>query len=274
MGVAVIDSGVAGQLADFSTYSGPGGSVPAGTPPTSRVVETAVANPGASNATDPVGHGTMVAGIIAGNGLNLPRNDPNYGKYIGVAPNANLISIKVGDDQGNSNELAVIMGIQFAVQHQADQNIRVINLSLSASVPESYLTSPLDAAVEAAWRHGIVVVVSAGNGGNTPGAETTRRPTTPTRSPSARWTSMARPTSPTTPSPPTRASAPPRTALPSPSCTPPARTWSARWPPAACSPSCARSACAAASTCRPAAPRSLLQSYPARWPTCCRATPT
>jgi serine protease AprX len=171
VGVAVIDSGVDGNLPDFNTYSGYGGTGNPGAPPTSRVVETAVANPGASDATDPIGHGTMVAGIIAGNSLNQPANDPSYGKYLGEAPNANLISIKVGDDQGNSNELAVIMGIQFAVQHQADDNIRVINLSLESSVPQSYLTDPLDAAVESAWQHGITVVAAAGNLGNTPGAE-------------------------------------------------------------------------------------------------------
>jgi serine protease AprX len=158
VGVAVIDSGVDGQLPDFSTSSAYGS-------PASRVVETAVANPGASDASDPVGHGTMVAGIIAGNSINLPTSDSNYGKYAGVAPNANLISVKVGDDHGNSNELAVIMGIQFAVQHQADFNIRVINLSLLSSIPQSYMTDPLDAAVESAWQHGIVVVVAAGNRG-------------------------------------------------------------------------------------------------------------
>ncbi len=66
--------------------------------------------------------------------------------------------------------LDVIYGLQFAVEHQSEFNIRVINLSLDSTTPQSYKTDPLDAAVETAWMHGIVVVAAAGNRGNTPGA--------------------------------------------------------------------------------------------------------
>src|SRR5205807_5948655 len=131
----------------------------------SRVVETAVTNPNATTPADLYGHGTDVAGIIAGNGLNRASSDPLDGQYIGVAPNANLISIKASDDQGNATVLDVIYGLQFAVDHQSDYNIRVVNLSLDSTTPQSYKTDPLDAAAEAAWFHGIVVVAAAGNRG-------------------------------------------------------------------------------------------------------------
>ena len=106
-----------------------------------------------------------MAGIIAGNGDNRGPGDPLHGHYIGVAPNANLISIKVSDETGKASVLDVIYGLQFAVEHQSQFNIRVINLSLDSTTPQSYKTDPLDAAVEAAWMHGIVVVAAAGNRG-------------------------------------------------------------------------------------------------------------
>jgi len=156
VGVAVVDTGVDGALPDFAT-KGHGGS---------RVVASAVANADATTATDSYGHGTDVAGIIAGNGDNRGLGDPMYGRYIGVAPNANLISIKVSDETGKASVLDVIYGLQFAVEHQSQFNIRVINLSLDSTTPQSYKTDPLDAAVEAAWMQGIVVVAAAGNLGN------------------------------------------------------------------------------------------------------------
>ncbi len=160
VGVAVIDTGIDGSLPDFSSADGS----------QSRVIVSAVDNPSATTATDGYGHGTDVAGIIAGNGDNRPGSDPLHGQYVGVAPNANLISIKVSDETGATTVLDVIYGLQFAVQHQARYNIRVVNLSLDTTTPQSYKTDPLDAAVEAAWNHGLVVVAAAGNRGNVPGA--------------------------------------------------------------------------------------------------------
>jgi serine protease AprX len=160
VGVAVIDTGIDGGLPDFQTSNESG----------SRVVETAVTNPNATTASDMYGHGTDVAGIIAGNGLNRSTGDPLYGQYVGVAPNANLIAIKASDDQGNATVLDVIRGLQFAVDHQSDYNIRVVNMSLDSTTPQSYTTDPLDAAAESAWMHGIVVVAAAGNRGTAPDA--------------------------------------------------------------------------------------------------------
>jgi serine protease AprX len=92
------------------------------------------------------------------------------GKFAGVAPDANLVSIKVSDDSGNATVLDVIYGLQFAVDHQKTYNIRVVNMSLDSTTPQSYKLDPLDAAVESAWFHGLVVVVAAGNRGDAPDA--------------------------------------------------------------------------------------------------------
>jgi serine protease AprX len=157
VGVAVVDTGIAGDLPDFrvSSYDR-----------SSRVVGSAVVHPDATTATDRYGHGTHVAGIIAGDSSNRSYGDPLKGKYSGVAPDANLVSIKASDDDGNSTVLDVIAGIQFAVDHKSDYNIRVLNLSLESTVAGSYKTDPLDAAVEAAWFKGIFVVAAAGNRGS------------------------------------------------------------------------------------------------------------
>jgi serine protease AprX len=84
VGVAVIDTGIAGDLPDFRVSA---------TNAASRVVASVVTNPAAATATDTYGHGTHVAGILAGNGNNRPSGDPLRGKYVGVAPDANLVSI-------------------------------------------------------------------------------------------------------------------------------------------------------------------------------------
>jgi serine protease AprX len=154
--VALIDTGVAGSHPDFRTSSGDA---------TNRIVASVVTNPDATTENDRFGHGTHVAGLIAGNGYARPKGDPLRGKYVGAAPNANLVSVKVSDDNGDTSLIDVIYGLQFVVDHKADYGIRVVNLSLSSATAESYKTDPLDAAAESAWLHGIVVVAAAGNRG-------------------------------------------------------------------------------------------------------------
>ena len=163
VGVAVIDTGIAGDLPDFRVSS---------SDKRSRVIGSAVVNPDATTAADRYGHGTHVAGIIAGDSEGRDVGDSKKGRFSGVAPRANLVSIKVSDDDGNTSVLDVIAGIQFAMDHKAEYNIRVMNLSLESTVAESYKTDPLDAAVEAAWFGGIFVVAAAGNRG--PGDEKVR----------------------------------------------------------------------------------------------------
>jgi len=154
VGVAVIDSGINGDHPDFKNADG-----------TSRVTNV-LANPAATRAGDDVGHGTHVAGIVAGNSAARPAGDVKAGAYEGIAPEADVIAVKTADDQGNSTTLDVINALEFVVNHKDELNIDVVNLSVSSDTPGSYLLDPLDAAVEFAWHAGIVVVSAAGNRGN------------------------------------------------------------------------------------------------------------
>lgn len=155
IGVGVIDTGIAGDQPDFKDAAG-----------NTRIVANVITSPGAKTPGDGLGHGTHVAGIIAGDSNHRAAGDPFKGKYVGMAPGANLIAIKASDDAGNSTVLDVINGIAFAVDHKDQFNLRVLNLSLAADTPQSYKTDPLDAAVEYAWQKGIVVVVASGNRGS------------------------------------------------------------------------------------------------------------
>ena len=103
------------------------------------------------------GHGTWVAGIIAG-------SDPK-GRYVGIAPGADVLNVKVASEDGSARAGDVIEALQWLVDRKDRYDIRVVNISLNSAIPDSYLRDPLSAAVEQAWFHGIVVVVSAGNVG-------------------------------------------------------------------------------------------------------------
>src|SRR6266581_403934 len=110
------------------------------------------------------GHGIHVAGIIAGSGKST-----NYSTYKrtfkGIAPNANLVNLRVLDQNGQGTDSGVISAIQVAINLTGKLHIRVMNLSLGRQVFESYTLDPLCQAVEAAWKKGIVVVAAAGNYG-------------------------------------------------------------------------------------------------------------
>ncbi len=108
---------------------------------------------------DSYGHGTFVAGLIAGNGTT--PGDQGFGE----APGAGLVSVKVAGASGLSDLATVIEGVQWTVANQARLGVRVINMSLGVVPTTSTLLNPLDQAVEAAWNSGLVVVTSAGNAG-------------------------------------------------------------------------------------------------------------
>jgi serine protease AprX len=110
-----------------------------------------------SAAGDPGGHGTHVAGTIAGSGA------ASAGEFVGVAPSANLVDVRVLDGEGRGLVSSVVLGIQWVIDHRAQYQIRVINLSLGAPPPPSYRLDPLAAAVEMAWLRGLVVVAASGN---------------------------------------------------------------------------------------------------------------
>ncbi len=108
---------------------------------------------------DSYGHGTFVAGLIAGDGKS------SKGAYHGEAPGANLVSVKVAGATGVTDLATVIGGINWVVAHQAQYKIGVLNISLGAIPTTSTVLNPLDQAVETAWQAGITVVTSAGNSG-------------------------------------------------------------------------------------------------------------
>jgi Subtilase family len=118
---------------------------------------------------DTNGHGTFMAGLIAGrdSGLQQPYAAAPPSVYRGVAPDARIVSIKVGVADGGVDVSQVIAAIDWVVQnrHTNGLNIRVINLSYGTNTTQSYLVDPLAHAAEQAWRHGIVVVAAAGNSG-------------------------------------------------------------------------------------------------------------
>jgi serine protease AprX len=154
IGVAVIDSGINGTPDDLmmSSYQ-------------SRVVYRQDFT-GASNVNsrgqvtwDTYGHGTHVAGIIAGDGTD------SNGLWTGIAYGVNLIDLRVLDSDGVGSDSNVIAAIQTAIQLKSAYNIRIINLSLGRPIYGSYVNDPVCQAVEQAWRAGIVVVVAAGNFG-------------------------------------------------------------------------------------------------------------
>ena len=130
-------------------------------------------NPDTRN-RDAYGHGTHMAGIIAGRDAGATVTSTNKTDFLGVAPGARIVSVKVADALGHTDVSQVIAGIDWVVQHRADpgMNIRVLNLSFGTDSAQRYELDPLSYAAEVAWRKGIVVVVSAGNSGAADGRMT------------------------------------------------------------------------------------------------------
>ena len=117
---------------------------------------------------DTYGHGTHLAGIIAGRDSTIPaRIQKGEERFAGVAPDARLVSIKVADANGATDVSQVIAAIDWVVQNRNKNglNIRVLNLSFGTDGEQDYRVDPLTYAAEVAWRKGIVVVAAAGNGG-------------------------------------------------------------------------------------------------------------
>jgi serine protease AprX len=123
---------------------------------------------GAPPYLDTFGHGTHVASIIAGRDGAIPGGAiPGTGDFAGIAPDARIISLKVGSAGGEADISQVIAAIDWVVGHK-DQNglhIRVLNLSFGTDAVQDYQVDPLAYAAEVAWRRGIVVVTAAGNAG-------------------------------------------------------------------------------------------------------------
>ncbi len=158
IGVAVIDTGVspvAGLATSGKISYGPDLSLESQAPNLRNL--------------DTSGHGTFMAGLIAGKDTTLiaPYANAPASAYRGVAPDARIVSVKVGVADGGVDVSQVIAAINWIVQHRNDNglNIRVINLSYGTNTTQAYGIDPLAYAVEQAWKKGIVVVAAAGNTG-------------------------------------------------------------------------------------------------------------
>jgi serine protease AprX len=150
VGIAVIDSGVASGEDDLADTLVPGSQ---------RIDQFVDFVNGLQDPYDDYGHGTHVAGIIAGNSFD------SGGARSGLAPGSRLVVLKALNRSGQGRMSNVIAALDYAVQHRSEFNIRLINLSVGASVYESYNSDPLTTATKAAVDAGIVVVAAAGNGG-------------------------------------------------------------------------------------------------------------
>jgi serine protease AprX len=117
---------------------------------------------------DSYGHGTFMAGLMVGNGA------ASLGKYVGMAPSAKVISLKIAGANGSSDVSTIIAALQWVVAHKDEYGIKVINLSLGTDSTQSYHADPFNYAVEQAWFSGLVVNVAASNRG--PDAGTISKP--------------------------------------------------------------------------------------------------
>jgi serine protease AprX len=149
IGVAVIDSGIA----DHSAISG-------------RVVARVNLVSHEPNVSgDPFGHGTHIAGIIGGNTTAAARVTTAYAG--GSAPGVHFVDVRVLGSNGAGYTSDVIAGIDWTIANARRHGVRIINLSLGHPVAEPSATDPLCRAVARAVQAGLVVVVSAGNYGQT-----------------------------------------------------------------------------------------------------------
>jgi serine protease AprX len=138
VGVGVLDTGIAavGDLAG-------------------RVVASADLS-GEWSFTDSYGHGTFMAGLIAGSGQG--------GGPAGVAPGADLVDLKVAGADGATTLGQVLAALQLADAARERWNLRILNISLGAPAGDP-ATAPLTEAVERLWADGITVVAASGNEG-------------------------------------------------------------------------------------------------------------
>jgi serine protease AprX len=162
--IALLDSGTA-QVAGLT---GPG--------KLSYGPDLSIEGNGVLTDQDTYGHGTHMAGIIAGRDAatltpkTIPKLDPSV--QLGIAPDANLLSLKLATTDGSTDVSQVIAALNWITEHQVAKDgsrVRVVNLSFGTDSLQPYQLDPLAAAAENAWHHGLVVVVSGGNEGRNAG---------------------------------------------------------------------------------------------------------
>ena len=123
-----------------------------------RIVATSDLTP-AGDGIDTFGHGTHMAGIVAGDGSSSSSG------FAGIAPRADVVAVRVAGANGATDVSVVIAGLQWIVAHRERFGIRVLNLSFGTDSRQPYSLDPLNYAVEQVWFSGILVVASAGNRG-------------------------------------------------------------------------------------------------------------
>ena len=155
IGVAVIDSGIATWHDDLTNQSST--LYPYGNQRVRKFVDFVN---GRTQPYDDNGHGTHVAGIIAGNGYDSKDEEKS-----GIAPDASLVSLKVLDANGQGTISNIIAALNWVAVNAKTYNIRVVNLSVGAHIRESYWTDPLTLAAKAVTDRGVTVVTAAGNMG-------------------------------------------------------------------------------------------------------------
>ena len=116
---------------------------------------------------DGYGHGSHMAGIIAGKDDKYDTKHPSTTQFAGVAPDAKLLNMKVGAADGGADVSQVIAALDWVVEHRKDHgmNVRVVNLAYGTESTQPWQVDPLARAVENAWNAGLVVVTAAGNDG-------------------------------------------------------------------------------------------------------------
>jgi serine protease AprX len=157
IGVAVLDTGIS-EMNDFTANG-------------MRVVHGPDLS-GENTSVDNYGHGTVMSGIIGGDGYDSAGQAG--GAFVGVAPKSWLVAVKVAGRNGSTDVSTVLAGIHWIAAYHDQFNIRVVNISWGTNGTQSYKVDPLDYAVERLWQLGITVVVSAGNSG--PNASTVTKP--------------------------------------------------------------------------------------------------
>ena len=161
IGVAVIDSGIATWHDDLTNTSST--LYPYGNQRVAKFVDFVN---GRTQPYDDNGHGTHVAGIIAGNGYD------SGGQKAGAAPEASLIALKVLDANGNGTVSNIIAALDWVLANHTKYNIRVVNMSVGSSIHESAWTDPLTLAAKKVVDAGVVVVAAAGNFGRNAAGQT------------------------------------------------------------------------------------------------------
>ncbi|HBT50053.1 MAG: Subtilisin-like serine protease [Caldanaerobacter subterraneus] len=129
------------------------------TKPKNRIIAFYDVVNGKKQPYDDNGHGTHVAGDAAGNGY------ASNGKYKGVAPEANIVAVKVLDSYGRGSSSDILAGMQWVLDNKEKYNIRIVSLSIGETPALPTFLDPLVRGVDTLWKNGIVVVVAAGNSG-------------------------------------------------------------------------------------------------------------